>query len=89
MKRFFMSLALMMTLQPVAASPRDDFLREATAWLLNGDPMPSDVDHRLMQLEPSDRVEALVFLRRSGLWTTQAWPVERMLAPAVKAGRNH
>lgn len=88
MKWFFTSLAVMATLQPVAASPRDDFLREATAWLLNGDAMPSDIDHRLMQLEPSDRVEALVFLRRSGLLTTQAWPVDRMLAPAVKSGRS-
>lgn len=88
MRLILVHLLVLTAVQQAAATPRDDLLHEATAWLLNGDALPPDIDDRLMQLEPGERVEVLVFLRRSGLLTTPVWSAEHMLAPAVKAERG-
>lgn len=68
---------------PAGQEPaRDALIRDATEWLLNGEDLPRDIDERLMRLPPSDRVEALVFLRRSGMLIGPAWTADRLLAPA-------
>lgn len=81
-------IAILLLSSALAGAPagqvetRDALIRDATDWLLNGEDLPRDIDERLMRLSPSDRVEALVFLRRSGMMIGPAWSVERLLAPA-------
>ena len=38
-----------------------------------------------MGMEPSVRLQALVFLRRAGLLTADPWPLEDILKPAIAA----
>lgn len=70
-------------LLPDAATLAD----EATGWLLDGEPLPPDYRARLMALPPEARLQALVFLRRAGLLTSDPWPLSDILDPApAKAG---
>ncbi|KRW96618.1 hypothetical protein O4J55_03925 [Paracoccus sp. PXZ] len=65
-----------------AAPTRDGMIRDATERLLYGEPLPADLEDRLMRLAPPDRIEVLIFLRRSGMLAGPAWTTERLLAPA-------
>mgnify|MGYP007017189117 CR=1 FL=1 len=65
-------------LLPDAAALAED----ATAWLLEGEPLPPDYRIRLMRMPPEARLQALVFLRRSGLLTSDAWALPDILDPA-------
>lgn len=67
-------------LLPDAAALAD----EATAWLLEGEPLPPDYRTRLMAMPPEARLQALVFLRRAGLLTSDPWPLSDILGPAGK-----
>lgn len=72
-------------LLPDAAALAD----EATAWLLEGEPLPPDYRTRLMAMSPEARLQALVFLRRAGLLTSDTWPLSDILDPApVPAGKD-
>ncbi|RQP06244.1 MAG: hypothetical protein D1H97_08690 [Paracoccus sp. BP8] len=71
-----------------AVSTRDGLIREATGWLLNGESLPRDIDERLMRLPPADRIEVLIFLRRSGMLIGPGWTVDRLLAPAKPTGNQ-
>jgi len=68
------------------ALTRDSMVSDAKDRLLHGEPLPSDLDERLMRLNPSDRIEVLIFLRRSGLLSGPAWPADRLLAPSIAGG---
>jgi hypothetical protein len=83
---FLMSAALAAGTPQVTPPTRDGLIAEATDLLLNGEPLPSDLDSRLMQLSPADRIEVLVFLRRSGLLTGPGWTIDRLLAPQNDGG---
>ncbi|SFA45238.1 hypothetical protein SAMN04487972_1047 [Paracoccus halophilus] len=61
---------------------REGLIREVTNLLLNGEALPPDLDARLMALAPADRIEVLIFLRRSGMLTGPSWSSERLLVPA-------
>lgn len=61
---------------------RDAIIRDAKERLLNGETLPPDLDERLMRLPPADRIEVLIFLRRSGMMNGPGWTSERLLAPA-------
>lgn len=61
---------------------RDALIRDVTEYLLNGESLPADMDARLMALPPADRIEVLIFMRRSGMMTGPGWTAERLLAPA-------
>lgn len=65
-------------LLPDAAALAD----EATDWLLTGEPLPRDYRVRLLAMPPEARLQALVFLRRSGLLTAEAWTLSDILSPA-------
>lgn len=67
-----------------AASTRGDLMKEATDLLLSGEALPADIDLRLMELPPADRIEVLIFLRRSGMLTGPGWTVDRLLAPGTR-----
>lgn len=68
-------------LLPDAAALAD----EATGWLLEGKPLPPDYRVRLMAMPPEARLQALVFLRRAGLLTAEAWALSDILDPAPAA----
>lgn len=83
----FLSSALAAT--PAAPAPtREALIRDATAWLLAGEDLPRDIDERLMRLTPTDRIEVLVFLRRSGMMIGPGWNADRLLAPAKPGGNQ-
>ncbi|MTE00022.1 hypothetical protein GIY56_06965 [Paracoccus sp. YIM 132242] len=65
-------------LLPDAAALAD----EATGWLLEGEALPADYRTRLMRMPPEARLQALVFLRRAGLLTTDPWALSDVLDPA-------
>jgi hypothetical protein len=70
-------------LLPDAAALAD----EATGWLLDGESLPPDYRARLMRMPPEARLQALVFLRRAGLLTSDPWALSDILDPApAKAG---
>ena len=70
-------------LLPDAAALAD----EATGWLLDGESLPPDYRARLMRMPPEARLQALVFLRRAGLLTSDPWALSDILDPApTKAG---
>ena len=63
---------------------RDGLIEEATDLLLSGEALPPDIDLRLMELSPAERIEVLIFLRRSGMLTTPGWTIDRLLAPSTR-----
>lgn len=65
-------------LLPDAAALAD----EATGWLLEGESLPADHRARLMAMSPEARLQALVFLRRAGLLTSEPWTLSDILDPA-------
>lgn len=68
---------------------RDALIQEATDHLLNGESLPADIDARLMALSPADRIEVLIFLRRSGMMTGPGWTADRLLSPAtIESNKN-
>ena len=58
--------------------------KPATDLLLSGEALPPDIDLRLMELPPDERIEVLIFLRRSGMLTTPGWTIDRLLAPSTR-----
>ncbi|MDS9466944.1 hypothetical protein RGQ15_05045 [Paracoccus sp. MBLB3053] len=86
------ALLISASLTVTAASPASGnedaaaaFIKDATGWLLNGDDLPEGLDARLQALEPSERLRAIIFLRRSGLYSGTGWTIERVLAPALSS----
>ena len=65
------------------AQGSEGFAADATEWLLDGRALPDDWKLQLQAMEPAERLQSLIFLRRSGLLTTQVWTVDDLLAPAV------
>ena len=50
--------------------------------MLAGEAMPADMEARMRDLPPAERLRVLVFLRRAGLFSGPEWPIDRVLAPA-------
>ncbi len=73
--------------QAAQAPTRDGLIAEATDLMLNGEQLPPDLDVRLMQLAPADRIEVLIFLRRSGMLTGPSWTIDQLLAPPKEGER--
>ena len=63
---------------------RDGVIEESTDLMLSGEALPTDIDLRLMELSPAERIEVLIFLRRSGMLTTPGWTIDRLLAPSTR-----
>lgn len=78
-----MGLAGKAAADPALLPPAAAFADEATAWLLNGEPLPADYRARLMAMPPEARLQVLVFLRRAGLLTADAWALSDVLDPGA------
>ncbi|WP_294930106.1 hypothetical protein [uncultured Paracoccus sp.] len=72
-------LALALAATDARASSKDRFIAEMTERLLAGREAPKDLETRLLALEPAERFEVVVFLRRSGLLRGAPLPVDRLL----------
>ena len=83
---FLMSAALAAGTPQVTPPTRDGLIADASDLLLTREPLHSDLDTRLMQISAADRIEVLVFLRRSGLLTGPGWTIDRLLAPQNDGG---
>ncbi len=68
-----------------AVSAGAHFEAEATDRLLAGEELPDDYMARLRAMPPARRIEAIIFLRRSGLMAGQPWSIDALLAPATPA----
>lgn len=69
--------------QAEPTTPLGQFVAEAETWLLHARPLPPDTRLRLLQMTPSDRIQAIIFLRRAGLMTGASWPIHDLLRPAI------
>lgn len=85
-------IAALLIMTAMAAEPpetaqasRENLIREVTELLLSGDSLPADIDARLMAVPPVERIEVLIFLRRSGMMDGPGWTADRLLAP-VRTG---
>lgn len=56
-----------------------EFSKETTEWVLAGKSLPGDYRTRLMKMEPADRLQAIILLRRAGLLDAEAWPLAEIL----------
>lgn len=72
-------LALALAATDARADQKDRFIAEMTERLLAGQEAPRDLETRLLALEPAERFEAVVFLRRSGLLRGAPLSVDRLL----------
>ena len=72
-------LALALAATDARAGQKDRFIAEMTERLLAGREAPKDLETRLLALEPAERFEAVVFLRRSGLLRGAPLSVDRLL----------
>lgn len=79
------SMVMAAAAAPAVPATQDDpaaiLIEDARSRLLNGDPLPVDIDTSLRRLPPAQRLRVLVFLRRSGMLETPGWTVEQLLAP--------
>lgn len=66
-----------------ATTKLGDFTARASVMLLEGTGLPSNYRDELMTLPPSDRLQAIIFLRRSGLLQGDLWSLEDVLRPAL------
>lgn len=62
-------------------SAKEALIEDAKARLLDGRDLAPETELQLRAMKPAERLEVLIFLRRSGMLTGPVWPVERLLAP--------
>lgn len=62
------------------------YAEEASQWLIEGRDLPPDYRLRLLEMPPADRLQVIIFLRRSGLLVGQAWSLQDILRPAKTEG---
>ena len=67
-----------------SATPNfDSFTADMSAMILDGRDLAPDYRHLLMEMSPTDRLQAIIFLRRSGLLKGGIWSMEDVLRPPV------
>ncbi|MFV0386984.1 hypothetical protein [Paracoccus sp. (in: a-proteobacteria)] len=72
-----------MAAQPSNLAPAvSDYAEQASGWLLEGKNLPPDYRVRLRRMPPAERLQVLIFLRRSGLLVGQPWSLDDILRPA-------
>lgn len=82
-----MILSLTTALLIAGASPEAEaYASQAQNLLLAGQGLPRDFRRELAALDPVDRFAVVIWLRRSGLLTGPAIPLDEMLAPVPGNG---
>ena len=76
------ALLLALPLQQALGADLEAFRASAETLLLEGGTLPPDYRGALREMSPADRIEAIIFLRRSGLMTDRPWTIGDLLAPA-------
>lgn len=61
------------------------FAEQASGWLLEGRSLPGDYRLQLLHMPPDERLQAIIFLRRSGLLTAAPWTLDELLRPEIPA----
>lgn len=56
-----------------------EFAQEASVWVLEGRELPPDYRPKLKAMNPTDRLQAIIFLRRSGLLREDIWSLDDLL----------
>ena len=79
------ALLLAWPLQQALGPDLEAFREAAQTLLLDGKSLPADYRGILREMTPSDRIEAIIFLRRAGLMTDRPWTITDLLAPAPRA----
>ncbi|WP_147391882.1 hypothetical protein [Paracoccus onubensis] len=74
--------------EPPVTTGLDAFTRDASARLLEGRGLPADYRRQLLTMSPTDRLQAIIFLRRSGLLSGDIWLLEDVLRPSGISGPN-
>lgn len=64
------------------------YAEEASSWLLEGRDLPRDYRLRLLKMPPAERLQVIIFLRRSGLLVDKAWPLDDLLRPVQPSGET-
>ena len=59
----------------------DSFTADIGVMILDGRDLPRDYRSRLLKMSPADRLQAIIFLRRSGLLKGDIWDLEDILRP--------
>lgn len=73
------AIALTLVSMDAPTGRKELFITQMTDRLLAGQGVPPDLESQLMVLEPAERFEVVVFLRRSGLLTGAPLSVDRLL----------
>ncbi|MRX49701.1 hypothetical protein GI374_04405 [Paracoccus sp. S-4012] len=78
------ALALLAVASPAGADEAAlaAFIAEADRWLYAGERAPADLPIRLRRLPPAERLLAIAYLRRTGLFDGPAFDPALTLAPA-------
>lgn len=73
---------------PSVSTETDYFFDRMIELLLDGENLPVDIKRQIMELDPNERFNAIIFLRRSGLLDGPAWPLDELLEamPASRGG---
>lgn len=72
-------LLFSMPLQQSATPELLEYRSRFEARLLEGGSLPADYRLELLEMPAAERIEAIIFLRRSGLLTGQSWRADDLL----------
>ena len=79
-------IATALAAPPAAPDTAEGLIAEARDHLLNGEPLPPDMNLRLRRLDPAPRLRVLIFLRRAGIFEGPGWTAEMLLAAPEPGG---
>lgn len=90
--RFFLAFIYAVAIAaPSASTETRHFIDRMIELLLDGENLPVDIKRQIMELDPNERFNAIIFLRRSGLLDGPAWPLDELLEamPASRGGGGY
>lgn len=85
----FMIAALVGLTEASLSSGLSGFRDKASEWVLAGEDLPANYRTQLYEMSSEDRLQAIVFLRRSGLLRGDIWTLEDVLRETDETGGAH
>ncbi|MCQ0971053.1 hypothetical protein MLD63_11530 [Paracoccus sp. TK19116] len=64
------------------------FIDAAELRLLGGQPLEPDYRQHLLAMEPDQRLQAIVWLRRSGMLVDRTWSLDDLMRPATRLNQE-